>query len=306
MTANAVGLPGASVHVFDAGTYTWIGYAVTGAGGPTASTLPAGTYKLFVQPDEAGYADQWVGGSDHAGAAVADLSTLPTRRSTWRWWHRPPPTPSGTVTADAVGSAGRQRARVRCRHVHLDRLCRDRLPGGLQHQLCQPARTSCASSPMRRAMPTRGRRERPCRSHRTQPHDRQPDGQRAAGGDRPATHTLGHGDRQRGRSPGASVHVFDAGTYTWIGYVVTGAGGAYSIDLPAGTYKLFVQPDEAGYADQWVGGSDHATPTWPTSRLPPDGQRAAGGAVTACPHRRGRPARRAAGRRARGLRAAPT
>ena len=38
---------------------------------------------------------------------------------------------------------------------------------------------------------------------------------------------------------------------------MTSAGGSYSIDLPAGTYKLFVQPDEPGYADQWDGGADH-------------------------------------------------
>ena len=59
--------------------------------------------------------------------------------------------------------------------------------------------------------------------------------------------------------PGATVHVFDAATYTWVGYTVTTTGGAYTIDLPSGTYKLFVQPDEPGYPDQWVGGSDHAT-----------------------------------------------
>ena len=55
------------------------------------------------------------------------------------------------------------------------------------------------------------------------------------------------------------MRVFDAATYTGIGYVGSGAGGAYSINLPAGTYKLFVQPDEPGYADRWVGGTDHAS-----------------------------------------------
>ncbi|MFZ0323941.1 MAG: carboxypeptidase regulatory-like domain-containing protein, partial [Actinomycetes bacterium] len=75
VTAGGTGLPGAMVHVFDAGTYTWVGYTTSGTGGTYTIDLPAGTYKLFVQPDEAGYADQWVGGTDHAGAAVVDLST---------------------------------------------------------------------------------------------------------------------------------------------------------------------------------------------------------------------------------------
>ena len=29
------------------------------------------------------------------------------------------------------------------------------------------------------------------------------------------------------------------------------AGGAYTIELPQGTYKLFIQPNTAGYPDQW-------------------------------------------------------
>ena len=62
------------VHVFDAASYTWVGYTTTTAGGSYTIDLPAGTYKLFVQPDEPGYADQWVGGADHAGASVADLT----------------------------------------------------------------------------------------------------------------------------------------------------------------------------------------------------------------------------------------
>ena len=151
------------MHVFDAATYTWIGYVVTRAGGAYSIDLPAGTYKLFIQPDEAGYADQWVGGTDHATADVVNLSSGNATKNVALVGPPSSHTLSGTVTAGGPGLSG------------------------------------------------------------------------------------------------ASVHVFDAGTYTWIGYVVTSAGGAYSIDLPAGTYKLFIQPDEPGYADQWVGGADHAT-----------------------------------------------
>ena len=40
------------------------------------------------------------------------------------------------------------------------------------------------------------------------------------------------------------------------------ADGSYSFDLPAdASYKLFIQPHEAGYSDQWHGGPDFAVAT---------------------------------------------
>ena len=159
---DAVRLPGASVRV-QCGHVHLDGNVVTTAGGGYCFDLPAGTYKLFIQPDEAGFADQWVGGTDHATADVVNLSSGNATKNVALVGPPSSHTLSGTVTAGGPGLSG------------------------------------------------------------------------------------------------ASVHVFDAGTYTWIGYVVTTAGGAYSIDLPAGTYKLFIQPDEPGYADQWVGGADHAS-----------------------------------------------
>ena len=149
--------------MFDAATYTWVGYTVTTTGGAYTIDLPSGTYKLFVQPDEPGYPDQWVGGSDHATADVVDLTGGSTTKDVTLAGPPVATTLSGTVSAGGTGL------------------------------------------------------------------------------------------------PGATVHVFDAATYTWVGYTVTTTGGAYTIDLPSGTYKLFVQPDEPGYPDQWVGGSDHAT-----------------------------------------------
>ena len=273
VTANAVGLPGASVHVFDAGTYTWIGYAVTGAGGTYSIDLPAGTYKLFVQPDESGYADQWVGGSDHATASVADLST--TDQTVDVPLIGPPATHtlSGTVTANAVGLPG---ASV---HVFdagtytwigyavtgaggtysID------LPAGTYKLFVQPDESGYADQWV-------GGSDHATASVADLSTTDQTVDVPLIGP--PATHTLsGTVTANAVGLPGASVHVFDAGTYTWIGYAVTGAGGTYSIDLPAGTYKLFIQPDESGYADQWVGGSDHATATWLTSPAgKPDGQ----------------------------------
>ncbi len=48
---------------------------------------------------------------------------------------------------------------------------------------------------------------------------------------------------------------------TYIGAATMGAGGTYTIDLPAGTYKLFIEPNTPGYANQWLGGSDYASAT---------------------------------------------
>ena len=61
VTAGGPGLDGAAVHAFDSVTNAYFGTSVTTAGGAYAFSLPAGTYKLFVQPDEPGFADQWKG-----------------------------------------------------------------------------------------------------------------------------------------------------------------------------------------------------------------------------------------------------
>ena len=42
---------------------------------------------------------------------------------------------------------------------------------------------------------------------------------------------------------------------------LTDAGGAYAINLPAGNYKLLIQPNTAGYPDHWYGGRRFATAT---------------------------------------------
>ena len=59
---------------------------------------------------------------------------------------------------------------------------------------------------------------------------------------------------------GALVHVVTAaGVY--ITNTPTGALGAYSFTLSPGTYKLYIQPNKAGYADQWFGGTSVGTAT---------------------------------------------
>ena len=157
----ATGLPGAMVHVFDAATYTWVGYTTTTAGGAYTIDLPAGTYKLFVQPDEPGYADQWVGGTGPRHRGVADLSLRQPRP-----WTSPlvgPPgtyTLSGTVTAARHRAPGRHGPRVRRRHLHLGRLHHHRPPAAPTPSTCPRAPTSCSSSPTSRATPTSGSADR--------------------------------------------------------------------------------------------------------------------------------------------------
>ena len=51
---------------------------------------------------------------------------------------------------------------------------------------------------------------------------------------------------------GAVVWVYDAVTSAFVNAAYTGAGGAYSIPLPAGTYKLWIT-GVAGYLDQAYG-----------------------------------------------------
>jgi hypothetical protein len=70
-----VALPGATIHVFTAATSTWVAVTTAGAGGAYSLTLAPGTYKLFVQPNTAGYSNTWYGGVDYASATLVDLTT---------------------------------------------------------------------------------------------------------------------------------------------------------------------------------------------------------------------------------------
>ncbi len=71
--------------------------------------------------------------------------------------------------------------------------------------------------------------------------------------------------RSGGAGPlvGSYVTTYEASSATWTNYAVTDASGAYRLDLPAGNYKLLIQPNTAGYPDSWYGGD--AMPTPPSS-----------------------------------------
>jgi hypothetical protein len=53
---------------------------------------------------------------------------------------------------------------------------------------------------------------------------------------------------------GAYVHVFGSSSPDYMATAISGSGGSYSVTLPEGSYKLWIQPNTGGYPDQWDGG----------------------------------------------------
>ena len=53
---------------------------------------------------------------------------------------------------------------------------------------------------------------------------------------------------------GAIVYAFDAASSAYVGNTTTAAGGSYSLSLPGGSYKLWIQTNTQGYPDQAYGG----------------------------------------------------
>ena len=51
------------------------------------------------------------------------------------------------------------------------------------------------------------------------------------------------------------MYAFDATTSAYVTSTASAPDGAYSLVLPVGSYKLYVPPPTAGYADQWYGGA---------------------------------------------------
>ena len=158
-SAPAAGpLVGAAVHVFDSVTDAYVGRARPRPAGPTASASPAGTYKLYVQPNNPGYADQWYGGPVFA-SATADQTSAPTRPGTYQPGRRPD-------------------------HLH---------PVGHRRPAAGPLVGGC----------------RPC---------------------------------------------FDSVTNAYVATARPRPAGPTASPSPPGTYKLYVQPYNPAYADQWYGG----------------------------------------------------
>jgi hypothetical protein len=147
------------VFAFDGTSYVYEGAATMGSGGTYTINLPAGSYKLYIQPNTPGYADQWLGGSSYASATVIPVSATTSQDITL----------VGTTLSGVVRGSG--------------------------------------GTPLN----------------------------------------------------GTSVYAFDGTSYVYDGAATMGSGGTYTINLPAGSYKLYVQPNTSGYADQWLGGSTYAS-----------------------------------------------
>ena len=248
MTGSGGPLANPRVHVFDATGGGYVTTAVPDAGGAYSIVLATGTYKLWVQPNTAGYADTWYGGPDFTGATTINLTadTLVDITVIGRF------TLSGTVT----GSGG-PLANPR---VHVF----DATGGGY----------------VTTAVPDAGGAYSIVLATGTYKLWVQPNTAGYAdtwygGPDFTGATTInltadtlvditvigrftlsGTVTGSGGPLANPRVHVFDA---TGGGYVTTAvpdAGGAYSIVLATGTYKLWVQPNTAGYADTWYGGPD--------------------------------------------------
>ena len=69
------------------------------------------------------------------------------------------------------------------------------------------------------------------------------------------TLTLTGGNANGTKLVGAKVSVYDALTGKSLQTVTSTTGGAYSVTLAPGSFKLYLQPNRAGYANQWVGGT---------------------------------------------------
>ena len=151
------------MYAWDATSSAYIGAATMGSGGTYTIDLPPGYYKLSVEPNTAGYPNQWFGGLTYASATPIAVSAATTQNITLVQTF----TLSGTVFA------------------------------------------SDGTTPLN----------------------------------------------------GTNVYAWTATTSAYIGAATMGSGGTYTIDLPPGNYKLYVEPNTAGDPDQWLGGSDYTSAT---------------------------------------------
>ena len=257
-------LSGTSVYAFDGTTYLYDGAAAMGTGGTYTINLPAGTYKLFVGTNNTpGYPDQWLGGTDYASATVVTVGGATTRNITLVGTTlfalsgvvlaSDGTTPlSGTSVyafdgttylydgAAAMGTGGTYTINLPAGTYKLF-VGTNNTPGYPDQWL---GGTDYASATVV-----------------------------TVGGATTRNITLvgttlfalsGVVLASDGTTPlsGTSVYAFDGTTYLYDGAAAMGTGGTYTINLPAGTYKLFVGTNNTpGYPDQWLGGTDYASAT---------------------------------------------
>ena len=252
VTAAGTGVAGAIVYVFDGTSSAYVGNATTTAGGAYSLALPPGAYKLWVQTNTPGYPDQAYGGDrTFAGAEVIDLTAANATADvvlaggTF--------TLSGTVTAAGTGVAGAI--------VYVFDGTSSAYVGNA---------TTTAGGAYSLALPpgtyklwvqtnTPGYPDQAYGGDRTFAGAEVIDLTAAnatadvvlAGG----TFTISGTVTAAGTGvPGAIVYVFDGTSSAYVGNATTTAGGAYSLALPPGAYKLWIQTNTPGYPDQAYGG----------------------------------------------------
>ena len=247
-------LVGAYVTAYDATTAAWTNYDETDATGAYAINLPAGSYKLLIQTNTAGYPDTWYGGTSFANATTV-------------WWTAPRRsniTVSGSTsvsgTVNKSGGAGplsgptsRPMTR-RPRPGPTDETDATgayaiNLPAGSYKLLIQ---TNTAGYPDTWYGGTS------FANATTVVVDGAETVNITVSG---STSVSGTVNKSGGAGPlvGAYVTAYDATTAAWTNYDETDATGAYAINLPAGSYKLLIQTNTAGYPD--TGTAARASPT---------------------------------------------
>jgi FtsP/CotA-like multicopper oxidase with cupredoxin domain len=254
---GGIALAGAFVHAYDATTGVWVKVATVGAGGAYSLTLPAGTYKLFVQANTAGYSNAWYGGASFGSATLVDLTTAnATVNISLSGTH----TVSGSVTGSGgIALAGAfvhaynatTAAWVNVATVGAGGAYSLTLPPGTYKLFVQAntpgysnawyGGTTFASATLVDLTTTNA----------------------TANIALIGTHTVSGSVTGRGgiALAGAFVHAYNATTAVWVNVATVRAGGAYSLTLPIGTYKLFVQANTAGYSNAWYGGVSFGSAT---------------------------------------------
>ena len=105
MTAGGSGLAGATVHLVT-GADGYVTSTTTNGSGAYTFSLTPGDYKLWIQPNEPGYSDQWYDGVSAIGSATLIAVSGNTVRNIALVGPPSTFTLSGNVTAGGSGLAG--------------------------------------------------------------------------------------------------------------------------------------------------------------------------------------------------------
>ena len=252
VTAGGSGLDGALVYVVTAGD-AYVSNTTTAGGGAYTFTLSPGSYKLYVQPNKPGYPNQWFDGTDVANATVIPVSANTLQNIALVG---PPATYtlSGTVTAGGTGLDGALVYVVTAGDAYVSNTTT--AGGGAYTLTLSPGDYKLYVQPNEPGYPDQW-----------------------FGGTDVGSATVIHvssntlqnivlvGPPLSGTVTAAGIGLDGALVYVvttagaFVNYTTTAGGGAYTFTLAPGDYKLYIQPNEPGYPDQWFGGTDVANAT---------------------------------------------